>query len=108
MPETNEERLARYTKSLEDVIARTKGGTVHVVYVSTLKNPCGRTWLLALVNRDGIAVPYRYMAWEARWEAAGNKQRPIEDTRPRIPWDGSEETYPEYETTKAFHERMGW
>ena len=99
MEETDAERLARYTQSLEDVISRTKGGTVHVVYVSTLKQQPTREWLLALVNRNGIAVPYRYMAWEGRWESAGNKRRPIEDIRPRIPWDGSEDTYPEYMTT---------
>jgi len=94
MYETNEERLARYTKSLEDLIGRTKGGTVHVVYVSTRRGP-GRIWLLAIVNRDGIAVPYRYMAWEGRWEASGNKRRPIEDIRPRKPWDGGLDTYPQ-------------
>ena len=101
--ETNAERLARYTQSLEDVISHTKGGTVHVVYVSTLKQQPTREWLLAIVNRDGIAVPYRYKAYEGRWESAGNKRRPIEDIRPRIPWDGSKDTYPDYMTTAEWH-----
>ena len=88
------ERIVRYTKKLEHTLSnkRSKGGTIHVIYTTQRQNSeNGKRYLRAIVNRNGIAVKYWYMTWEGRWNAAGDKQRPMEQIRESLytPWDGS-------------------